>query len=251
MADTANAADIMADTADTLARYRREADTSSAEARRNSVAAHREHIEIGVAANGAVVNGAPVNGAAVVNGAAAAGAAVIGIGTPLGAGAFPTHLTTAIILMGITLGIGTDLVIHSTGVGAFLTRTTAFILTGTILRIATLMIITIAPYQEGDSFDTWLFEIVRALERLGHVARFIVNANHSVVWSAGYWEIIADNLSKAGWSWGCVSTVDSAGRTIFVADAHRDGKRFVVQADEKLTAFVELESAIRQPRKRQ
>jgi hypothetical protein len=24
-----------------------------------------------------------------------------------------------------------------------------------------------------------------------------------------YWEIIADNLSKAGWSWGCVSGVDS------------------------------------------
>ena len=61
-----------------------------------------------------------------------------------------------------------------------------------------------------------------------------------------YWEIIADNLSKAGWSWGCVATVDSNGRTIFVADAHRgDGKRFVVRADEKLTAFVELESAIR------
>jgi hypothetical protein len=37
-----------------------------------------------------------------------------------------------------------------------------------------------------------------------------------------YWEIIADNLSKAGWSWGCVATVDSNGRTIFVADAHRD-----------------------------
>ena len=61
-----------------------------------------------------------------------------------------------------------------------------------------------------------------------------------------YWEIIADNLSKAGWSWGCVSTVDSHGRTIFVADAHRDdGKRLVVRADEKLAAFVELESAIR------
>ena len=27
-----------------------------------------------------------------------------------------------------------------------------------------------------------------------------------------YWEIIADNLSKAGWSWGCVSVVDSHGR---------------------------------------
>jgi len=61
-----------------------------------------------------------------------------------------------------------------------------------------------------------------------------------------YLEIIADNLSKAGWSWGCVSTVDSSGKTIFVADAHRDnGKRFVAHADEKLTAFLELESAVR------
>jgi hypothetical protein len=39
---------------------------------------------------------------------------------------------------------------------------------------------------------------------------------------------------------------DRGGRTIFVADAHHDdGKRFVVHADEKLTAFLELESAIR------
>ena len=61
-----------------------------------------------------------------------------------------------------------------------------------------------------------------------------------------YWEIIADNLSKAGWSWSCVSAIDSHGRTSFVADAHRDdGKRFVARADEKLTAFVELELACR------
>jgi hypothetical protein len=41
--------------------------------------------------------------------------------------------------------------------------------------------------------------------------------------------------------------VDSRGRTFFVADVHREaGKRFVVHADEKLTAFVELESAIRE-----
>ena len=60
-----------------------------------------------------------------------------------------------------------------------------------------------------------------------------------------YWETIADNLSKSGWSWGCVATVDREGRTIFVADAHRgDGQRFVVHADEKLTAFLELERAI-------
>jgi hypothetical protein len=61
-----------------------------------------------------------------------------------------------------------------------------------------------------------------------------------------YWEIIADNLKKAGWSWGCVSAIDSNGRTIFVVDAHCDDeKRYVVRAGEKLTAFLELESASR------
>jgi len=60
-----------------------------------------------------------------------------------------------------------------------------------------------------------------------------------------YWEIIADNLSKAGWTWGCVSAVDFDGRTIWIAEGHRgDGKRFVVRADEKLTALVELQRAI-------
>jgi hypothetical protein len=34
-----------------------------------------------------------------------------------------------------------------------------------------------------------------------------------------YWEIIADNLSKAGWSWGCVSAIDSNGQTIWIAGA--------------------------------
>jgi hypothetical protein len=39
--------------------------------------------------------------------------------------------------------------------------------------------------------------------------------------------------------------MDCDGRTIWIADAHRnDGKRFVVRAEEKLTAFLELESAI-------
>ena len=39
------------------------------------------------------------------------------------------------------------------------------------------------------------------------------------------WEIIADNLSKAGWSYGYVSAIDSNGRTIWIADAHRDDGR--------------------------
>jgi hypothetical protein len=46
------------------------------------------------------------------------------------------------------------------------------------------------------------------------------------------------------------SVIDSKGQTIWIADAHRDnGKRFVMRADEKLTAFVELESAIRRDTK--
>jgi hypothetical protein len=58
-----------------------------------------------------------------------------------------------------------------------------------------------------------------------------------------YSEIIADSLGKAGWSWGWVSAIDSNGRTIWIADAHRgDGQRFIARADEKLTACMELES---------
>ena len=46
-----------------------------------------------------------------------------------------------------------------------------------------------------------------------------------------YWEVIADNLSKAGWTWDSVATVDAHGRTIWIVDAHRDdGKRLVVRA---------------------
>jgi hypothetical protein len=41
-----------------------------------------------------------------------------------------------------------------------------------------------------------------------------------------------------------VSTLDREGRTIWIADADRDGRRFVVRADEKLTAFVELKRRI-------
>jgi hypothetical protein len=58
-------------------------------------------------------------------------------------------------------------------------------------------------------------------------------------------EIIADNLKKAGWSWGWVSAVDCERRTIWIADADRDSKAFHVCADEKLTASVEFECAIR------
>jgi outer membrane protein assembly factor BamB len=52
-----------------------------------------------------------------------------------------------------------------------------------------------------------------------------------------YWEIIVNKIIKAGFSVGWVSALDDYGRTVWTVDAHRDGKRFVVRADEKLTAF--------------
>jgi hypothetical protein len=33
-----------------------------------------------------------------------------------------------------------------------------------------------------------------------------------------YWEMIADNLHKAGWSLGRVSALDLEGRTIWIVD---------------------------------
>ena len=59
-----------------------------------------------------------------------------------------------------------------------------------------------------------------------------------------YWEIIANNLSNAGWSLGWVSALDLQERTIWIVDAHGYGKRFIVRTDEKLSAFLELESQL-------
>jgi hypothetical protein len=57
-----------------------------------------------------------------------------------------------------------------------------------------------------------------------------------------YWEIIAEKLSASVLSWGCSSEIGAGGRVLYTADAYRkDGKRFTVIADDKLTAFLELE----------
>jgi hypothetical protein len=58
-------------------------------------------------------------------------------------------------------------------------------------------------------------------------------------------EIVANRLMKAGWNLGWVSAIDSEGRTMWIVDAHRDdGKRYIVHADQILTAFLELQRAI-------
>jgi hypothetical protein len=46
-----------------------------------------------------------------------------------------------------------------------------------------------------------------------------------------YWEIIADNLTKVGWRWDCVSAADSNERTIWIAEAHRGDVRADCEAD--------------------
>jgi len=57
---------------------------------------------------------------------------------------------------------------------------------------------------------------------------------------------MGDNLSKAGWNWGWVSSTDHEVRQFWVVAAERENAgRFIVHAAEKLTAFLELEAAIR------
>jgi hypothetical protein len=55
-----------------------------------------------------------------------------------------------------------------------------------------------------------------------------------------YWEIIADRLHAEGWSYGIAEHLTKRG-LLFCVDAHRDGKRFIVKADDLLTAFLSLE----------
>jgi hypothetical protein len=74
----------------------------------------------------------------------------------------------------------------------------------------------------------------------------LLKKKHRSASAAMHCEVIADNLSKAGWSWGCISAMDSYGRTIWIVDAHGYGKRFVVRGDEILTAVAEAERATHQ-----
>ena len=48
-----------------------------------------------------------------------------------------------------------------------------------------------------------------------------------------YWEIIADRLYAEGWSYGIAEHLTKHG-LLFCVDAYRDGKRFIVKADDLL-----------------
>jgi hypothetical protein len=61
-----------------------------------------------------------------------------------------------------------------------------------------------------------------------------------------YWEIIAHNLSKAGWSWAVSQRLIPAGERSGLQTRNAATESVsLLRADEKVTAFVELESAIR------
>jgi hypothetical protein len=58
-----------------------------------------------------------------------------------------------------------------------------------------------------------------------------------------YWEVIADKLHAAGWSWGYCSAVTRDGWR-WIVDAHREGRRYIVHSDELLKAFLELKRTL-------
>ena len=59
-----------------------------------------------------------------------------------------------------------------------------------------------------------------------------------------YWEVIADKLSVAGWSWRYCSAV-TCDDWRWVVDARRDdGRRHIVHSDELLMAFLELKRTL-------
>src|SRR5437899_3994120 len=72
------------------------------------------------------------------------------------------------------------------------------------------------------------------------VRRLVGLADSDIMPPMKYWEIIADRLHTEGWSYGIAEHLTKHG-LLFCVDAHRDGKRFIVKADDLLTAFLSLE----------
>jgi hypothetical protein len=59
-----------------------------------------------------------------------------------------------------------------------------------------------------------------------------------------YWEIVGDKLSAAGFTWGYCSAVTRHGWRYIVDASRGDGRRYIVESDELLSAFLELESLL-------
>jgi hypothetical protein len=59
-----------------------------------------------------------------------------------------------------------------------------------------------------------------------------------------YWEIIADKIAASGWTWGYCAVATASGSRYIVDAQCGDARRFIVESDELLTAFLELEATL-------
>ena len=64
--------------------------------------------------------------------------------------------------------------------------------------------------------------------------------------TAKYWEMIFDKLARERFTLGHVGFTDAKGREMWSADASRDGKRWIVHAENLSAAFLELETQTRE-----
>lgn len=61
--------------------------------------------------------------------------------------------------------------------------------------------------------------------------------------SKRYWEIIADEIHAAGWSYGFCAVVDPEHGLLHYAWADKEtGHKFTTPAETKMTAFIELQA---------
>jgi len=59
-----------------------------------------------------------------------------------------------------------------------------------------------------------------------------------------YWEIVANKIAASGWTWGYCRRATPHGWR-YIVDAHcGDGRRFIVESDQLLTALLELEATL-------
>ena len=64
-----------------------------------------------------------------------------------------------------------------------------------------------------------------------------------------YWEMISEKLHREGFSLGWVRIVNKDALPLWCADAARDGKRWIVHAENLSVAFAELENQTREDRR--
>jgi len=56
--------------------------------------------------------------------------------------------------------------------------------------------------------------------------------------------LVAGKLSAAGWSWGIAAPLPEMAGVGLLTPTKGDGKRYIVQSDELLSAFLELEAML-------